>query len=126
MVLSKLGRNVGPQHTKILVTNLTALTPRYVVFAYQKRWAVEQINRELKSDLGMGEHQVRGEETRIEHSFGIAVLAYLFLIRLCHHELLPGKPWSVAQLQHVFRLRMITTQVEHNVKARRTKSRKAA
>lgn len=86
---------------------------------------MKQINRELKSDLGMGEHQVRGEETRIENSFGIAVLAYLFLIRLCHHELLPGKPWSVAQLQHVFRLRMITTQVEHNVKARRTKSRKA-
>jgi hypothetical protein len=126
VVLSKLGRNVGPHHTKILGTNLTALTPRYVVFAYQKRWAVEQINRELKSDRGRGEHQVRGEETRSEHSFGIAVLAYLFWIRLCHHELLPGKPWSGAQLQHVFRLRMITTQVEHNVKARLTKSRKAA
>jgi hypothetical protein len=126
VVLSKMGRNVGPQHTKILVTNLTALTPRYVVFAYQRRWAVEQINRELKSDLGMGEHQVSGEEGRIENSFGIAVLAYLLLIRLCHHEMLPGRAWSMAQLQHALRLRMITTQVEHNVKTRMRKARKAA
>jgi len=38
--LSKTGRNVGPQHTHILVTNLPEVTPRYVVFASQKRWAV--------------------------------------------------------------------------------------
>jgi hypothetical protein len=126
VVLSKTGRNVSPKHTKILVTNLPEVTPRYVVFAYQKRWAVEQINRELKSDLGMGEHQVSGEEGRIENSFGIAVMAYLFLLRLCHHEMLPGRSWSLAQLQHAFRLRMLTTQVEHNVKTRLTKSRKAA
>ena len=126
VVLSKTGRNVGPKQTKILVTNLVQLTPRYVVFAYQKRWAVEQINRELKSDLGMGEHQVSGEERRIENSFGIAVMAYLFLIRLWHHEMVPGRSWSVPQLQHAFRLRVITNQVEHNVKTRLTKLRKAA
>ena len=126
VVLSKTGRNVGPKHTKILVTNLPEVTPRYVVFAYQRRWAVEQINRELKSDLGMGEHQVSGEEQRIENSFGIAVMAYLLLIRLCHHEMLPGRSWSLAQLQHAFRLRMITNQVAYNVKTRLTKSRKAA
>jgi hypothetical protein len=126
VVLSKTGRTVSPKHTKILVTNLPEVTPRYVVFAYQRRWAVEQIHRELKSDLGMGEHQVSGEERRIENSFGIAVMAYVLLIRLCHHEMLPGRSWSVPQLQHAFRLRMITKQVEHNVKMRLTKSRKAA
>jgi Transposase DDE domain len=126
VVLSKTGRNVSPKHTKILVTNLPEVTPRYVVFAYQRRWAVEQIHRELKSDLGMGEHQVSGEERRIENSFGIAVMAYLLLIRLCHHEMLPGRSWSLSQLQHAFRLRVITNQVEHNVKTRPTKSRKAA
>ena len=36
VVLSKTGRNVGPNQTKILVTNLTELTPRHMVFAYQK------------------------------------------------------------------------------------------
>ena len=126
VVLSKTGRNVGPNKTKILVTNLTELTPRYVVFAYQKRWAIEQINRELKSDLGMGEHQVRQDEGRIEKSFGMAVLAYLFLIRVCRDDLRPGQSWSLAHLQHVFRLRMITNQVEHNVKTRLSKSHKAA
>ena len=126
VVLSKTGRNVGPNKTKILVTNLTELTPRYVVFAYQKRWAIEQINRELKSDLGMGEHQVRQDEGRIEKSFGMAVLAYLFLIRVCRDDLRPCQSWSLAHLQHVFRLRMITHQVEHNVKTRLSKSHKAA
>jgi len=48
----------------------------------------EQINRELKTDLGLGAHQVRGEEGRIEKSFGIAVLAYLLLLCACHQEIL--------------------------------------
>ena len=126
VVLSKKGRNVGPKHTKILVTNLDEWTPRQVVCAYQRRWPVEQINRELKTDLGLGEHQVSGEEGRIEHSFGIAVLAYLLLIRACHQEILPGTSWSIAQLQHALRLRIITNQVEHNVKTRLTKARKVA
>ena len=120
VVLSKTGRNVGPSQTKILVTNLTELTSRYIVFAYQKRWAVEQINRELKTDLGMGEHQVRQDEGRIEKSFGIAVLAYLFLIRVCRDDLRTGQSWSVAHL------RVITNQVEHNVKAKLGRGRKAA
>ena len=126
VVLSKKGRNSGPKHTKILVTNLDEWTPRQVVCAYQQRWAVEQINRELKTDLGLGEHQVSTEEGRIEKSFGIAVLAYLLLIRACHQEILPQTSWSIAQLQHALRLRIITNQVEHNVKMRLTKVRKAA
>jgi Transposase DDE domain len=126
VVLSKRGRNLGPKQTKILVTNLDEWTPRQVVGAYQRRWPVEQINRELKTDQGLGAHQVRGEEGRIENSFGIAVLAYLLLMRACHQEILPGTSWSIAQLQHALRLRIITNQVEHNVKTRLTKARKAA
>jgi len=126
VVLSKKGRNVGPKQTKILVTNLDEWTPRQVVYAYQRRWPVEQINRELKTDLGLGEHQVSTEEGRIEKSCGIAILAYLLLIRACHQEILPGKAWSVSQLQHAFRLRVITTQMEHNVKTRLAKTRKAS
>jgi hypothetical protein len=126
VVLSKKGRNVGPKHTKILVTNLDEWIPRQVVSAYQRRWPVEQINRELKTDLGLGEHQVSGDEGRIENSFGIAVLAYLLLIRACHQEIRPGTSWSIAQLQHALRLRIITKQVEHNVKTRLTKAGKVA
>jgi hypothetical protein len=41
VVLSKRGRNVGPKHTQILVTNLDEWLPRQVVRAYQRRWPVE-------------------------------------------------------------------------------------
>jgi hypothetical protein len=38
---------------------------------------------ELKSGLGLGEHQVSGDKDRSEKSVGIAVLAYLFVLRVC-------------------------------------------
>jgi hypothetical protein len=125
-VLSKQGRNVGPQQTQILVTNLAALTPSQGVGIDQKRWAIERMNWELKSGLGLGEHQVSGDTNRSEKSVGIAGLASLFVLRVCHHEIVPGKPWSLFQLQHALRLRGMTKQVEHKVKVRMAKTRKAA
>ncbi len=126
VVLSKRGRNAGPKQTKILVTNLAALTPSQVVGMYQKRWSVELAHWELKSGLGMGAHQVSGDKDRSEKSLGIAVLAYLFVLRVCHHEIIPGKPWSMFQLQHALRLRVMTNQVEHKMKVKMAKTRKAA
>jgi hypothetical protein len=126
VVLSKRGRTLGPKQTKILVTNLAELTSSQVVCIYQKRWAIELLNWELKSGLGLGEHQVSGDKNRSEKSVGIAVLAYLFVLRVCHHEIVPGKPWSIFQLQHALRLRVMTNQVEHKVKVTMAKTRKAA
>ncbi len=57
-------------------------------------------------------------------SMGISILTYLFLLRTCHHEIIPGQLWSAVQLQHVFQLRDMTTYVEHNVKAKIEKVRK--
>ncbi len=54
------------------------------------------------------------------------MLAYLLRLRACQQEIVPGKSWSIAQLQHTFRLRVMTNQVEHNLKARLTKARKVA
>ena len=125
VVLSKKGRNVSPQHTTILVTNLAALTPSQVVCIYQKRWAIALMHWELKSGLGLGEHQVSGDTNRSEKSVGIAVLAYLLVMRVCHHEIVPDKPWSIFQLQHALRLRGITNQVEHTVKVKMAKTPKA-
>ena len=126
LVLSKKGRNVGPHNTKLLVTNLAELTPSQVVRIYQKRWAIELMNWELKSGLGLGEHQGSGDTNRSEKSVGIAILAYLFVLRACHHEIVPGKPWSIFQLQHVLRLQVMTNQVEHKVKVKMAKTRIAA
>jgi hypothetical protein len=125
-VLRKKGRPLGPKQTQILGTNLDEWIPRQVVGAYQRRWPVAQINRALKTDLGLGEPQGRKDARRIERSFGLAVLAYLLLLRACHQEIVPGKSWSSAQLQQTFRLRVMTNQVEHHLKARLTKARKVA
>jgi hypothetical protein len=126
VVLRKKGRHMGPKKTKILVTNLPELTPRQGGSIYQQRWAIELGNWERKSGLGLGQHQVRGDEKRSTHSVGIAVLAYLFWLRTCHHEITPGHSWSIFQLQHAFQLRAMTNQVEHNVKVKLAKGRKAA
>jgi hypothetical protein len=126
LVLSKKGRNVGPHHTKLLVTNLAEWTPRQVVRIDQKRWAIALVNWELKSGLGRGEHQVSGEKGRREQSVGMAVLAYLFVLRGCHHAIVPGKPWSICQLQQALRLRVMTNQVEHNVQVKVAKTCQAA
>ena len=76
------------------MTNLDEWIPRQVVSAYQRRWPVEQINRELKTDLGLGEHQVSTEEGRIEKSFGIAVLA----VSVADPYLPSGdSPWDVVE-----------------------------
>jgi hypothetical protein len=125
-VLRKKGRNTGPHHTKSLVTNLAELTPRQVVCISQKRWAIALMHWELQSGLGWGEPQVSGDKNRSEKSVGIAVLAYLFVLRVCHHEIVPGKPWRIFQLQHALRLRVMTNQVEHTVKVKMAKAYKAA
>ena len=84
------------------------------------------MNWELKSGLGLGEHQVSGSDKRTENSVGVAVLAYLFLLRARHHDIVPGRSWSIFQLQHAFRLRVMTNQVEHNVKVKMAKTRKVS
>jgi hypothetical protein len=126
VVLSKKGRNMGPQQTPILGTNLAELTPSQVVCMYQKRWAIALRRWELQSGLGLGAPQVSGDTNRSEKSVGIAVLAYLFVRRVCQHEIGPGKPWSIFQLQHALRLRVMTNQVEHTVNVKMAKTRKAA
>jgi hypothetical protein len=126
VVLSRKRRNVSPKRTKILVTNLTELTPRQVLCIYQRRWSVELIFWELKSGLGLGQHQVTKEEDRIEKSIGVAIIAYLFLLRTCRNEIRPGHSWSIFQLQNSFRLRMITNQIEHNMELKIEKLQKAA
>jgi hypothetical protein len=87
---------------------------------------IELLHWELKSGLGLGERQVSGDKDRSEKSMGIAVLAYVFVLRVCHHAIVPGKPWSIFQLQQALRLRVMTNQVEHKVKVKIAKAPKAA
>lgn len=126
VVLSKTGRNVGPKKTKLIVTNLTEAMPRHIACIYQRRWAVEVLIKELKTGLGLGQHQVTKEVDRVEKSVGIALLGYLFLLRACHQEIHPGQPWSIFQLQNTFRVQVIANQVQHQMELKLKRFQKAA
>jgi hypothetical protein len=121
VVLSKKWRNLGPKQTKILVTNLPGATTRQVLAIYQRRWAVELLFKELKSGVGLGEHQITKDEPRVEHSFGVAILAYLLLLRAGHEEIVAGHAWSLFQLQQTFRMRVITNQIQHSMELKMKK-----
>jgi len=126
VVLTKKGRNVGPKNTKLLVTNLLELTGRQVIDIYQRRWAIEILFKELKSGLGLGEHQVTKKLPRIEKSLGIALIAYLFLLRARNDDIKPGKPWSIFQLKTNFTMDMIQKQFQHSMALEINKWKKAA
>jgi len=126
VVLTKKGRNVGPKNTKLLVTNLLELTGRQVIDIYQRRWAIEILFKELKSGLGLGEHQVTKKLPRIEKSLGIALIAYLFLLRARKDDIKPGKPWSIFQLKTNFTMDMIQKQFQHSMALEINKWKKAA
>jgi hypothetical protein len=126
MVLSKKGRNVCPKKTKILVTNLVDLTARQVLFIYQRRWPIEILFKELKTGLGLGEHQVTKEIDRIEKSIGIAIIAYLVLIRARRKDIRPGQPWSIFQLKNNFTNDLICNQFKHNMERKLNRLMKAA
>jgi len=126
VVLTKKGRNVGPEKTKLLVTNLLELTGRQVLDIYQRRWAVEILFKELKSGLGFGEHQVTKRLPRIEKSLGVALIAYLLLLRARKDDIKPGKPWSIFQLKTNFTLDMVHKQFQHSLRLEVNKFLKAA
>jgi IS4 transposase len=126
VVLTKKGRNVSPEKTKLLVTNLRELAGRQVIDIYQRRWAVEILFKELKSGLGFGEHQVTKRLPRIEKSLGIALIAYLLLLRARKDDIKPGNPWSIFQLKTNFTLDMIYNQFQHSIRLEVRKSLKAA
>ena len=125
LVLSKKGRNVGPKKTKILVTNLPELTARQMVSIYQRRWSIEILFKELKSGMGLGEHQVTKNFDRIEKSFGIAIIAYLLLIRARKSDIKPGQAWSIFQLKNNFTMHLIHNQFMHSMELKINKLRKA-
>lgn len=126
LVLSRKRPNMSPGKTRLIVTNLTGLTARQILCIYNRRWSIEILFKELKSGMGLGEHQVSKDEGRVENSFATAIIAYLLLIRICRKEIRPGCSWSIFQLQNSFRLKIITNQIEHNMKLKLKKLKKAA
>jgi len=126
IVLSKKRRNDGPKKIKLIVTNLTELTARQVLCIYQRRWVIEILFRELKSGLGLGQHQVTKKEDRIEKSMAVPIMAYLVLLRVQRKDIIAGKSWSIFRLKYNFTMRVITNQIEHQMERKIKKLQKAA
>lgn len=126
LVASKKRPNSSPRKTKLLVTNLLELTGRQVILIYQRRWSIEILFKELKSGLGMGEHQVAKDIPRIEKSLGIAIIAYLVLIRARKDDIKPGQSWSIFQLKNNFRFQMLRQQFQHSLEINMNNIKKAA
>lgn len=99
VVLSRRRRNDGPKHTKLLVTNLPQATAHLTVALYLRRWPVELCIKELKSAVGLGQHQVTKDVARVERSVAVAVMAYLLLLRLRAKQIKPGRSWSAFTLK---------------------------
>ena len=119
VVLSQCRHNDGPQHTKILVTNLPETVPaRQIVAIDLRRWWVELLVKELKGVVGLGQHQVTKQVERVERSVAVAIMAYLFLLRLQAQHIPADRPWSAFQLQRRFTWEVLQEQCERSARQR--------
>jgi hypothetical protein len=116
VVLSRRRRNDSPKHTKLLVTNLPQATAHLTVALYLRRWPVELCIKELKSVVGLGQHQVTKDAARVERSVAVAVMAYLLLLRLRSKQIKPGTSWSAFTLKQELAWEWGTRQLHRTIR----------
>jgi hypothetical protein len=116
VVLSRRRRNDSPKHTKLLVTNLPQATAPLTVALYLRRWPVELCIKELKSVVGLGQHQVTKDAARVERSVAVAVMAYLLLLRLRAKQIKPGRSWSAFTLKQELAWEWGTRQLHRTIR----------
>jgi hypothetical protein len=116
VVLSRRRRNESPKHTKLLVTNLPQATAHLAVALYLRRWPVELCIKELKSVVGLGQHQVTKDAARVERSIAVAVMAYLLLLRLRAKQIKPGSSWSAFTLKQELAWEWGTRQLHQTIR----------
>jgi hypothetical protein len=79
----------------------------------------------FKSGMGLGKHQVTKSFDRIEKSFGIAIIAYLLLIRVRKSDIKSGQAWSIFHLKNNFTMHLINSQIQHSMELKMNRLRKA-
>jgi Transposase DDE domain len=82
LVLSKRPRDPWKKLV-VIAMNATGMKARDIVAAYENRWAIEVLFKELKGTLGLGAYQVLSERG-IRHHLHLCGLAHLLLT---HHSL---------------------------------------
>ncbi len=82
MVVRKRPRAPMTTSTAV-VTNQCSLDARTIVSIYERRWRIEELFKELRSDLGLGEYQVMSREGILHHLH----LCGLVHLMLTHHSM---------------------------------------
>lgn len=67
----------------IFATNETKLSPREIVSIYERRWDIEVMFKELRTNLGWGDYQMLDEHAIVNHQH-LCALAHLLLT---HHSM---------------------------------------
>jgi Transposase DDE domain len=116
IVLSRRRHNESPKHTKLLVTNLPQATAHLTVALYLRRWPVELWIKELKSVVGLGQHQVTKDAARVERSVAVAVMAYLLWLRLRAKQIKPETSWSAFTLKQELAWEWGSTQLHRTIR----------
>jgi hypothetical protein len=113
VVLSTCRRNDAPKQTKILVTNLPEpVTAREIVGVYRRRWWIARLLKELKGVVGMGQHPVIKQTTRVERAVAVAIMASVLLLKLRAQDVPADRPWSACRLQRAFAWEVMQAQCE--------------
>lgn len=79
LVLAKRWREPYAKLT-VFATSDTRLTSKAILAVYERRWMIEQLFKDLKGSLGLGQYQMQSQQGIIKHLY-LCGLVYLTLTR---------------------------------------------
>jgi len=62
----------------------------------------ELLFKERKGVVGVGQHQLTKDATRVERSGAVTLMDYRVLLRVRAQDIHPAQPWSAFALRHHF------------------------
>jgi len=113
MVVSKRPHETW-KSTMAIVTNCPGMDARAIVAAYERRWSIEVMFKDLEQSLGLGEYQVLHERAIVNH-LHLVCLAHLMLT---HHAMNCVGAKAIASNKEV-RLPSVEQRIESLRKAHR-------
>lgn len=84
LIYSYVGNNTAPTKRRVVVTNM-ALSHTQVLALYQRRWCIEMLFKELKSEMGLGQMQLSSSLEQQFTAIAMTMIAYNTLFAI-HDE----------------------------------------
>jgi SRSO17 transposase len=113
MVISKRPHETW-KSTIAIVTNCTGMDARAIVAAYERRWNIEVMFKELEQSLGLGDYQMLHERAIVNH-LHLICLAHLMLT----HHAIKGIGEKAIESNKEVRLPSVEQRIESLRKAHR-------